>query len=124
MQFDGLLAVLMTMATALERTIEFIKPLYIWVKNKVTKANYQDCSKTEKIVMSIVLGPLLCLAAGVGIDIPKVDEAPFFQYLLAGLTSSLGSNFLHSTLSIAVALKDAAEGYRETADRQREKISS
>lgn len=118
MQFEGLFAILLTMATALERLIEVIKPLYLQIKNEFSRIKYQECSKTEKIIMSIILGPVLCILARVGIDIPKVDELPFVQYIFAGLIISLGSNCLHSLLSIIIAVKNAAEGTRKQADRE------
>lgn len=116
MHFNDLLPILLTAATVLERLIEVVKPLYLKIKNRFSKEEYQECSKTEKIVMSIILGPLLCILAQIGIDIPKMNEAALIQYIFAGLIISLGSNCLHAILSIIIAVKDAAEGTRKSAD--------
>lgn len=113
MYFVDLLPVLLAAAVALERLIEIIKPLCLKIKNVFTKVEYQECGKTEKIIMSILLGPVLCILAQIGIDVPKVNEAAVIQYILAGLIISLGSNFLHVLLSIIVAVKDAAEGLKK-----------
>lgn len=107
------LTIILAVAIAVERVIEVIKPLYLQVKNKLFGKEYPECSKTEKIVMTILLGPVMCIIAQVGIDIPKVNEAAVIQYILAGLLASTGSNVIHALLNIVVALKDAAEGIKK-----------
>jgi hypothetical protein len=116
MDFKGLFPILMTAATVLERLIEAVKPLYLQIKNRFSKIKYSECSKTEKIIMSVILGPVLCISARIGIDIPQLNEPALIQYISAGLIISLGSNYLHAVLSIVIAIKDAAEGLRRPAD--------
>lgn len=115
MDFVTVLTIILAVAIAVERVIEVIKPLYLQIKNKLLGKEYQECSKTEKIVMTILLGPVMCIIAQIGIDIPKVNEAAVIQYILAGLVSSMGSNVIHALLNIVVALKDAAEGIKPKA---------
>jgi len=109
MDFAAVSAILLAVAVGLERLIEVVKPLYLQIKNKISKVQYEECSKAEKIIMSIILGPVLCILAQIGIDVPYVNEGALIQYILAGLLASLGSNVLHVVLSIIVAIKDAAE---------------
>jgi hypothetical protein len=106
------LIILLAVAGAIERLVEVIKPVYLQVKNAITKAGFQECTKSEKIVMSILLGPALCIITQIGIDIPRVNESAIIQYILAGLLASMGSNILHTVLSILLAFKDAAEGIK------------
>lgn len=105
-----MLTIVLAVAIAVERVVEIIKPLYLNIKNVFAKNIYTDCSKTEKIIMTILLGPVMCTIAKIGIDIPSVNEAAAIQYILAGLLASMGSNYLHTLLSIIIAIKNGAEG--------------
>jgi hypothetical protein len=112
MDLITILIILLTVAIGIERVLEIIKPLYLEIKNYFGKMKFSECSKMEKIIMSILIGPSMCIISQIGIDIPSVNEAALIQYILAGLIASMGSNFIHTLLSIAVALKDGAESIK------------
>lgn len=105
----ALLSVLLGISVAVERAIEIVKPLYLQIKVALFRKEYTECSKVEKEVMSILIGPVVCIIAQVGIDLPGVNESAVLQQVLAGLITSLGSNVLHAVLNIIIAIKDAAE---------------
>lgn len=109
MNIESVLTLVLAAAIATERLVEVIKPLYLKVKNYFGK--YIECSKTEKIIMSVLAGPILCIIAGIGIDIPGVST--LVQAILTGLFASIGSNVIHTLLSLVVAFKDAAEGIKQ-----------
>lgn len=109
MDIKSILTVLLAVAIATERLLEVIKPLYLKIKNYF--GSYTECTKSEKIIMSVVTGPLLCIIAGIGIDIPGVSH--IVQAILTGLFASIGSNVIHSLLSLVVAFKDAAERIKQ-----------
>jgi hypothetical protein len=115
MDFVTLSGVILAVAVAVERAAEVIKPLYLQVKNSFTKIKYNECSKIEKEIMSILLGPVICIAAQVGVDLPGINEARIVQQVLAGLAASLGSNFLHTMLSIVLAIKNSAETVKNSS---------
>ncbi len=112
MDFTSLLGIIVAAAIALERLVEVIKPFYLQIKKYVTGKEYLECSETEKKIMTILLGPVMCIVAQIGIDVPKVNEAALIQYILAGLVASLGSNVLHAILSIILAIKNNAENIK------------
>jgi hypothetical protein len=112
MDFTTLLGIIVAAAIALERLVEVIKPFYLQIKNYFLGKKYEACSETEKKVMTILLGPVMCIVAQIGIDIPSVNEAALIQYILAGLVASLGSNVLHAMLSIILAIKNNAENIK------------
>lgn len=109
MSFIDMLGVTASVAVAVERTSEIIKPIYLKIKNCILKTEFIECSSTEKSIMSIILGILICILTHVRVDIPGINEASLLQEILAGLISSLGSNVLHNILSILTAIKNTTE---------------
>ena len=109
MDFGTLLGIICAVSVALERLVELIKPFYLQIKEYALGKPQDECSSTEKKVMAILLGPVICVIAQIGIDIPGVNEAAVIQYFLAGLVASLGSNVLHALLNIVLAIKNNAE---------------
>jgi hypothetical protein len=103
------LGIVAATAVAVERGVTVIKPLYLKVKNTFAKTPATECTKTEKEIITVILGPVICIVAQIGIDIPGVTENAYVQYVLAGLLASLGSNVLHALLSIILAIKNSAE---------------
>ena len=112
MDIVTVLTIVLAVAIAIERVMEIVKPLYLKVKNAFAKQVYKECDKTEKIIMTVLLGPVLCIAGGIGIDIPGITEPVIVQAVLTGLFASIGSNVLHILLSIVIAIKNATEGIR------------
>jgi len=112
MDFATMLGIILATAVALERLVEFIKPFYLQIKTYFTGKRASECTTTEKKVMTILLGPVMCIIAQIGIDIPNVNESALIQYILAGLVASMGSNVLHAFLSIILAIKNNAESIR------------
>jgi hypothetical protein len=107
-------------SVAAERATEVFKPIFLGLRNKIFKTNAPECSKPEKVFMSMIFGVLIAMAVQVGIDIPSVTETPVEQQVFAGLVSSFGSNILHIVLSILTGVKDTREariaaGFRDTA---------
>lgn len=104
---ESILTIVLAVAIAIERLVEVIKPLYLKVKNYITKRNDSECTKTEKIIISIATGVVLCLIGGIGLDIPAIPI--IVSQILCGLAASIGSNAIHAILGLIVAFKDAAE---------------
>ena len=117
MSFVESLAIVASAAAAAERVTELIKPIYLKIKNSILKSDFKECTKAEKIILTIFLGTLICITLQIGIDIPIIEEPPLVQQLFAGLLSSVGSNFLHLLLSILTVVKDTQESriYRDKA---------
>lgn len=109
MSFLDSLSTVASVAAAVERLTELIKPSYLKIKNKIMKKDFTECTKAEKIVCTMLLGVLICILYKIGIDIPGANEPVIVQQLLAGLISSFGSNFLHILLSILTGIKDTTE---------------
>lgn len=105
---ESVLAIVLAVAIAVERIVEVIKPLYLRAKNAVLKRNDEECTRTEKIIMTVLVGPILCIIGGVGISISGISAT--VQQILCGLIASIGSNVIHTLLNIIVAFKNAAEG--------------
>jgi hypothetical protein len=114
MDFVTMLGVLLGVSVAVERAAEIIKPLYLKIINNYLKTPRTECTKIEKEIMSILLGPVICIVAQVGIDLPGISEANIIQQILAGLVASLGSNVLHALMSIILAIKNSAETVNTT----------
>ncbi len=112
MDFVVLLGILLAVSIALERLIVFIQPFYLQIKSIILGRVYKECSSAEKRNMAILLGPVLCILARIGIDLPQINEAAIIQYMLAGLVASLGSGTLHALYSIVVAIQKNAESLR------------
>lgn len=112
MDLASLLGILLAVSIGLERLIEFIKPFYLQLKMAVLGKKYEECTPAEKRNMAILLGPVLCILAQIGIDLPQVNEAAIIQYILAGLVASLGSGTLHALYSIIVAIQKNAENLK------------
>jgi len=98
---------------AVERAVTVIKPLYLKIKNAFVKKQSEECTKTEKEILTILVGPAVCIVSGFGIDIPGVNESTLIQQAIAGLIASLGSNVLHALMSIILAIKDSAESIKK-----------
>lgn len=110
MDIQAILMVVLAVAVAVERTAEIVKPLYLNLKNKLGIARYTECTKTEKVIITVLLGPIMCVVGGLNLGI---TEPPLLiQSVLMGLIASLGSNTIHALLSTVVAVKDAAEGIK------------
>lgn len=122
MDLAAISGVILAAAVAVERAAEVIKPFYLKIKNRFTKVKYTECSKLEKEIMSILLGPAICIAAQVGVDLPSIGESAVLGQVLAGLAASLGSNFLHTVLSIALAIKNGAEIVKNPSADNAEKV--
>ena len=113
MNIETVLTIILAVAIAVERLVEVVKPLYLRVKNTILKREYRECTKTEKIIMTVLIGPVLCIISGIGIDIPGITEPVIVQAILTGLFASIGSNVIHTLLGLVVAFKDAAEGIKQ-----------
>lgn len=109
MSFTDILSVIASIAVAVERTTEIVKPVYVKTKNRIFKKDLMECTRAEKNIISIILGILFCMLTKVGVDIPGIDESKTIQEILAGLISSFGSNILHTLLSILTGIKDVKE---------------
>lgn len=106
------LGVLLAVSIALERLIVFIQPFYLQIKTVILGKTYTECTAAEKRNMAILLGPVLCILAQIGIDLPQINEAAIIQYILAGLVASLGSGTLHALYNIVVAIQKNAENIK------------
>ena len=107
---ESILALVLAVAIATERVVEVIKPLYLKVKNFFAKGTYLECDKTEKIIMSVLAGPAICVILNIGISISGVPVVA--QSILLGLFASVGSNAIHLVITTLTALKDATEGIK------------
>jgi hypothetical protein len=112
MDFVTLLGILLAVSIALERLIVFIQPFYLRIKGYIMAKVYKECTAVEKRNMAIILGPVLCVLTQIGIDLPKMNEAAWIQYMLAGLVASLGSGTLHAVYNIVVAIQKNAESLK------------
>ena len=112
MDLASLLGILLAVSIGLERLIVFIQPFYLLIKQVVLGKVYEECTPAEKRNMAILLGPVLCILAQIGIDLPQVNEAAVIQYILAGLVASLGSGTLHALYSIVVAIQKNTEALK------------
>lgn len=112
MDMVTLLGVLLAVSIALERLIVFIQPFYLQIKTVILGKTYTECTAAEKRNMAILLGPVLCILAQIGIDLPQINEAAIIQYILAGLVASLGSGTLHALYNIVVAIQKNAENIK------------
>lgn len=112
MEFTVLLGILLAVSIALERLIVFIQPFYLQIKSVIFGKKYEECTPAEKRNMAILLGPVLCILAQIGIDLPQINEAAVIQYILAGLVASLGSGTLHALYNIVVAIQKNAENLK------------
>jgi len=112
MDLASLLGILLAVSIGLERLIEFIKPFYLQIKTVVLGKKYPECTAAEKRNLAILLGPVLCILAQIGIDLPQMNEAAIIQYILAGLVASLGSGTLHALYSIVIAIQKNAENLK------------
>jgi hypothetical protein len=111
MSIETVLTVVLAVAIAVERVVEIIKPLYLRAKNTIVKKEYLECTKTEKIIMSVLVGPAICLTLGLTVSAPEMPAV--IQSILLGLFASIGSNVIHTIISTITALKDATEGLKK-----------
>lgn len=109
MNITDLLNQTVSVAVIVERVTEILKPVYLKAKNKIFKKEYTECSKTEKITLTILFSVFICISLGIRIEIPGITKTILFQEILAGLISSFGSNILHMLLTILTGLKNTVE---------------
>lgn len=108
---EAVFTVILAVAIAVERLVEVVKPLYLKAKNLLLKRNDEECTKTEKIVMTVLIGPVLCIIGEISISISGFPA--IVQQVLCGLVASIGSNAIHAILGLIVAFKDAAESLKK-----------
>jgi hypothetical protein len=104
---ESVFALILAISIAIERLVEVVKPLYLQVKKVILKKEFAECSKAEKTIISIVVGIILGLVSGVSFGIPSISIP--IQGIIAGLVASIGSNVLHTLISLLGAFKEAAE---------------
>lgn len=112
---DVILLTILAVATAVERLVEVVKPLYLRIKNFFTKKADGELTKTEKITMTIIIGPVLTIVAGaLGVrEVSPLDGvSPIAQWIMIGLFASFGSNIIHPVIGLIAAFKEAAEGLK------------
>ena len=110
---EAILFIILSVAVATERLTEVIKPLYLKVKNAITKKQDVECTKVEKIIMAILIGVVISLISGVGLGIATMPI--LLQQVTIGLFASLGSGFIHTIISLLSAFKEAAEDVKKEA---------
>ena len=113
---ETILLIAIAVAVATERLTEGVKALYLKLKEFIAKQTFDECTKTEKIIMTELIGVALCiLAGGLGVKglSPIANVPPIVQQVFIGLLASYGSNGLHALLKLVVAFKDAAEGLKK-----------
>lgn len=111
--FESLLGV----SIAVERTSEIIKGVYQQIRNRILKKDKtEEITKIEKEIISLVIGIFTCISIGYGVDIPAVDEPRLVQYLIAGSIAALGSNVIHATISLLIAIKNNIEEARKAVE--------
>lgn len=109
------LSTILAVSIAIERLVELVKPLYIKAKNCITKRHDIEPTQTEKIVITIIIGPVVALVAGaLGVQevSPFANVSPIAQQILIGFIASFGSNVIHPIIGLVAAFKDAAEGLK------------
>lgn len=107
---------ILAVAIAVERLVELVKPLYLQAKNTLLQKKSTELLATEKIVITIILGPMLAVvggALGVREVSPLVGISPIAQQIIIGLLASFGSNVIHPLIGLVVAIKNAAEGLKD-----------
>lgn len=109
MNITDLLNQTASVAVIVERITEILKPVYLKAKNRIFKKEYAECSKAEKITLTILFSVFICIFLGIRIEIPGIAKTILFQEILAGLISSFGSNILHMFLTILTGLKNTIE---------------
>jgi len=109
MNITDILNQTVSIAVIVERITEILKPAYLAAKNKIFKKEQVECTKPEKITITIILSIFICISMGIGIDIPGITKTSLLQEILAGLISSFGSNILHIFLTILTGVKDTIE---------------
>lgn len=104
---ESILAIVLAVALSTERFVEVLKPIYLKVKKLIIKEEYIEIDKTEKIIMSIVVGVAISLFSGVNVGITYLPI--YTQQVLIGLVASLGSNVIHTLINLLVAFKESTE---------------
>ncbi|OPX46391.1 hypothetical protein CLHUN_02070 [Ruminiclostridium hungatei] len=113
---DPVLGTILAVAVTVERLVELVKPLFLMVKSSLTKKKFTELTGSEKIAITILIGPLLVLTAGfLGVQevSPLSGVPPAAQQILIGLLASFGSNVIHPVIGLVVAFKDAAKGLKD-----------
>lgn len=112
-RLEVLLTLLLASAIVVERVSEVIKPIYLNLKELFYKQKFLECTPKEKVIISILVGCIVCIVGKIGLGISPDMLNINFQYVFTGLMTSLGSNIIHSLLSIVIALKNGAESIKK-----------
>jgi hypothetical protein len=107
---ETILLIVLSVAVATERLTEVVKPLYLKIKNIITKKQEEECTKTEKTIMAILIGIILALISGVNLGITGMPI--ILQQIMIGLFASFGSGFIHTIINLVIAFKEQAEGIK------------
>lgn len=108
---ESIMFIILSVAVATERLTEVVKPLYLKVKNTITKKQDAECNKTEKTMMAIAIGVVLALISSVNLGITGMPI--ILQQIMIGLLASFGSGFIHTIINIVIAFKEQAEGIKK-----------
>ncbi len=107
---ESIMFIILSVAVATERLTEVAKPLYLKVKNTITKKQDAECNKTEKTIMAIAIGVVLALISSVNLGITGMPI--ILQQIMIGLLASFGSGFIHTIINLVIAFKEQAEGIK------------
>lgn len=107
---ESIMFIILSVAVATERLTEVVKPLYLKVKNTITKKQDAECNKTEKTIMAILIGIILALMSSVNLGITGMPI--ILQQIMIGLLASFGSGFIHTIINLVIAFKEQAEGIK------------
>lgn len=113
---NTVLGIILAVAITVERLVELVKPLFLKAKNFFTKKNSSELSISEKIAITILVGPVITLIAGVlGVqEVSPLSSVPHMaQQIIIGLLASFGSNVIHPIIGLVAAFKEAAEGLKD-----------
>ena len=97
---EAILFIILSVAVATERLTEVVKPLYLKIKNTITKKQEEECTKVEKIIMAILIGVIISLISGVSLGIATIPV--LLQQITIGLFASLGSGFIHTIINLLI----------------------
>jgi len=108
---ESIMFIILSVAVATERLTEVVKPLYLKVKNTITKKQDAECNKIEKTIMAIAIGVVLALISQVDLGVANIPV--IFQQITMGLFASLGSGFIHTIINLLQAFKEQAENIKK-----------
>lgn len=113
MNITDILGQTASVAVAVERITEILKPAYLIVKKRALKKEQSECTKVEKNTLILLLSIFICIIMHIKIDIPGITESGSIQEILAGLVSSFGSSILHTLVTILSGVKNTIESRTE-----------